>query len=88
MKRLLSVFVCIGVLVAWFFAPALSGTSGFAFRDAARSFGWQDKPLGRLWTEFHGGFVAVTLALAAVLTVYSFVIYLFRYRSVFSTPSR
>jgi hypothetical protein len=41
-----------------------------------------------LWTEFHGGFVAVTLALAAVLTVYSFVIYLFRYRSVFSTPSR
>ena len=69
--------IFIGAILAW-----------FAFRDAARSFGWQEKPLGRLWTEFHGGFVAVTLALAAVLTVYSFVVYLFRYRSVFSTPSR
>jgi CDP-diacylglycerol--glycerol-3-phosphate 3-phosphatidyltransferase len=69
--------IFIGAILAW-----------FAFRDAARSFGWQDKPFGRFWTEFHGGFVAVALALAAVLTVYSFVIYLYRYRSVFSTPSR
>lgn len=69
--------IFIGAILAW-----------FAFRDAARSFGWQDKPLARWWSEFHGDFVAVTLALAAVLTVYSFVIYLYRYRSVFSTPSR
>ncbi len=69
--------IFIGAVLAW-----------FAFRDAARSLGWQDKPFGRWWTEFHGGFVAVALALATVLTVYSFAIYLYRYRSVFSTPSR
>lgn len=69
--------IFIGAVLAW-----------FAFRDAARYLGWQDKTLGKLWTEFHGGFVAVALALSTVLTVYSFAIYLYRYRSVFSTPSR
>ncbi|MCZ6756071.1 MAG: hypothetical protein O7E49_12230, partial [Gemmatimonadetes bacterium] len=69
--------IFIGAVLAW-----------FAFRDAARSLGWQHTPLGKWWTEFHGGFVAVALALATVLTVYSFAIYLYRYRSVFSTPSR
>lgn len=69
--------IFIGSILAW-----------FAFQDAARSFGWQDQPIARFWTEFHGGLVAVTLALAAVLTVYSFAIYLYRYRSVFSTPPR
>lgn len=69
--------IFIGAILAW-----------FAFRDAARSFGWQDQPMARLWTEFHGGFVALTLALAAILTVYSFAIYLYRYRSVFSSSHR
>jgi Bacterial membrane protein YfhO len=38
LKRLLTVFVCTGVLTAWFFAPALSGRSDFAFRDAAHYY--------------------------------------------------
>ncbi len=65
--------IFIGAIFAW-----------FAFRDAFRSEGWQDSALARFWTEFHGGFVAVTLGLAALLTVYSFAIYLVRYRAVFT----
>lgn len=47
----------------------------------ARARGWE----GALWTGwslFHGFFVAVTLALAVVLTVYSMLDYLWRYRSL------
>ena len=69
--------IFIGAVLAW-----------FAFRDAARAHGWQNSPLGRFWAEFHGGFVAISLALATVLTVYSFGIYLYRYRSVFTMPRR
>lgn len=58
----------------------------FAYRDAAAQFGWQERAVGRFWTEFHGGFVAVTLALAAILTIYSFAVYLYRYRAVFTLP--
>jgi hypothetical protein len=36
------------------------------------------------WNQFHGGFVAVTLAVAALLTVYSFLLYLYRNRGLFS----
>lgn len=35
-----------------------------------------------LWSQFHGMFVAVTLAVAVVLTVYSLVVYLYRYRDL------
>ncbi|MEX0676279.1 MAG: YfhO family protein [Pirellulales bacterium] len=38
MKRRLTVFVGTGVLLAWFFAPAVSGTSSFTFRDAAHYY--------------------------------------------------
>lgn len=57
----------------------------FAFRDAwgplqlHRSWFWQ------FWKDFHGGFVAITLAAATILTVYSFAIYLYRYRELFRT---
>jgi len=34
------------------------------------------------WDEFHGAFVAVTLALALLLTVWSFAVYLYRYRAL------
>ena len=52
----------------------------FAFRDA-----WTPLKLGQstfwnFWRHFHGSFVSVTLAVATVLTVYSFGIYLYRYR--------
>lgn len=40
------------------------------------------------FTKRHGLFVAVTLAIALVLTIYSFVIYLYRYRGLFSQQGR
>ena len=35
-----------------------------------------------LWSQFHGTFVSVTLAVAVVLTAYSLVVYLYRYRDL------
>jgi uncharacterized protein (DUF2062 family) len=46
--------------------------------------GWEHNQFAQYWNEFHGGFVAVTLACAAGLTVYSFVLYLYRNRRLFS----
>lgn len=60
----------------------------FAFRDALRPLGWEGQPAARWWNQFHGGFVAVSLAIALVLTVYSFVIYLYRYRNLFYQAGR
>ncbi len=57
----------------------------FAFRDARRPLGWEHSRLADYWNEFHGGFVAVTLAIAAVLTVYSFVLYIYRYRALLTS---
>jgi CDP-diacylglycerol--glycerol-3-phosphate 3-phosphatidyltransferase len=65
--------IFIGGAIAW-----------FAFRDAIRPMGWEREAAARWWNQFHGRFVAVSLAIAAVLTVYSFVIYLYRYRALFS----
>ena len=53
-------------------------------------FAWKDlivemKLAGRyrdLWNQFHGTFIAVTLAVAVVLTVYSLGVYLYRYRAL------
>ena len=65
--------IFIGGTIAW-----------FAFRDAIKPMGWEQERAALWWNQFHGGFVAVTLAIAAVLTVYSFLIYLYRYRALFS----
>jgi len=35
-----------------------------------------------LWSQFHGMFVSITLAVAVVLTAYSLVVYLYRYRDL------
>jgi CDP-diacylglycerol--glycerol-3-phosphate 3-phosphatidyltransferase len=59
----------------------------FAYRDARRPLGWEAKPFFRFWNEFHGGFVAVTLGIAVALTVYSFLVYLYRFRALFSSRS-
>ncbi|MDH5265996.1 MAG: CDP-diacylglycerol--glycerol-3-phosphate 3-phosphatidyltransferase [Betaproteobacteria bacterium] len=56
----------------------------FAFRDAGRPLGWEHTPFFAWWSRFHGGFVAIALLLAVTLTVYSFVVYLYRYRALFS----
>lgn len=64
--------IFIGATIAW-----------FAFRDALGPLGWRDTPLARFWTHFHGGFVALTLAIATALTVYSFALYVYRNRALF-----
>jgi CDP-diacylglycerol---glycerol-3-phosphate 3-phosphatidyltransferase len=69
-------YVFIGATIAW-----------FAWKDYLVS----TRLTGRLrdaWDRFHGAVVALTLAIAVVLTVYSFVVYLYRYRALFRTPSR
>jgi hypothetical protein len=45
--------------------------------------GWENSRYADYWNQFHGGFVAVALALATLLTVYSFVLYLYRNRGLF-----
>ena len=78
-----------GKLKTVFQAIFIGGTIiWFAFRDAIRPLGWEGEPAARWWNQFHGGFVAVTLAIALVLTVYSFVIYLYRYRNLFYQAGR
>lgn len=65
--------VFIGAALAW-----------FAFQDAAIDRGWNESAFGVFWHQFHGGFVAGTLGIALTLTIYSFVIYLVQYRTLFS----
>lgn len=55
----------------------------FAFRDARKPLGWEKSRWAEYWNTFHGGVVAVTLGLAALLTIYSFAVYIYRYRSLF-----
>ena len=62
--------VFIGATIAW-----------FAWRDALLRHGWTGR-LEETWNKFHGWFVAVTLAGAILLTVYSLIVYLYRYRAV------
>ena len=64
--------IFIGATIAW-----------FAFLEALGPLGWRDTPLARFWTHFHGGFVALTLAIATALTVYSFALYVYRNRALF-----
>ena len=66
--------IFIGATIAW-----------FAFRDSLEPLGWRDRPFARFWTHFHGGFIAITLAIATLLTVYSFALYVYRNRELFRT---
>ena len=70
-----SIFV--GAVILW-----------FAFRDARKPMGWEHDRYAMFWNQFHGSFVAVTLLLAVVLTVYSFLVYIYRNRSLFNSPPR
>lgn len=63
--------IFIGAIMLW-----------FAFRDARKPMGWEHSRFAGYWNSFHGSFVAVTLAIATVLTVYSFVVYIYRYRGL------
>jgi len=63
--------IFIGATIAWF------AWKDFLVRTGVT--GW----MRDAWDEFHGTVVAVTLALALVLTVYSFAVYLYKYRALF-----
>jgi CDP-diacylglycerol--glycerol-3-phosphate 3-phosphatidyltransferase len=71
-----------GKLKATFQAIFIGATfAWFAWKDAVaelRLDGWTRD----LWETFHGAVVAVTLAAAVVLTVYSLAVYLYRYRTL------
>jgi len=57
----------------------------FAFRDAWHPLALYQSAFWQSWKGFHGAFVSVSLAIAAVLTVYSFGVYLYRYRRLWVT---
>jgi CDP-diacylglycerol--glycerol-3-phosphate 3-phosphatidyltransferase len=69
--------IFIGATIAW-----------FAWKDLIvemRWVGW----FRDFWDRFHGALVAITLAVAVVLTAYSLLVYLYRYRSLLrSQPGR
>jgi CDP-diacylglycerol--glycerol-3-phosphate 3-phosphatidyltransferase len=66
--------VFIGATILW-----------FAWKDLAAERGWRQGWLGALWERIHGTVVAVTLAIAILITLYSLGHYLYRYRSLFRT---
>jgi CDP-diacylglycerol---glycerol-3-phosphate 3-phosphatidyltransferase len=68
-------YVFIGATIAW-----------FAWKDFLVSTRLTGH-LRNVWDEFHGTVVAVTLAIAVVLTIYSFVLYLIKYRALFRSSS-
>ncbi|MDX2193907.1 MAG: CDP-alcohol phosphatidyltransferase family protein [Gemmatimonadales bacterium] len=65
--------IFIGAVILW-----------FAFRDARKPMGWEHSQYAAWWNQFHGGVVAVTLAIATFLTVSSFLQYLYHNRRLFS----
>ncbi len=60
----------------------------FAFRDARRPLGWETSRFADFWNTFHGTFVTVVLFIAAILTIYSFAVYMYRYRRLISERLR
>lgn len=68
--------VFIGATILW-----------FAWKDMRAAFGWQSQWLGSIWEQFHGAVVAITLAGAVLLTAYSLVFYVYRYRKLFRGAS-
>ncbi len=64
--------VFIGATIAW-----------FAWKDMSTAFGWEQGWFGAFWERFHGTVVALTLAIAILVTVYSLGFYMYRYRKLF-----
>lgn len=62
----------------------LGATIGwFAWKDMRAAFGWQRGRLSIFWERLHGAVIALTMAVAVVLTIYSMLVYLHRYRALF-----
>lgn len=59
----------------------------FAWKDLAGAHGWRRGWLGAFWERIHGTVVAVTLAVAILVTVYSLGHYLYRYRGLFRSAA-
>jgi len=68
--KALSQNIFIGATIAW-----------FAWKDAIAELRLAGA-FRNFWDQFHGWFVAITLAGAIVLTVYSLFVYLYRYRAL------
>ncbi|MBE0593076.1 MAG: CDP-alcohol phosphatidyltransferase family protein [Gemmatimonadales bacterium] len=64
--------VFIGATILW-----------FAWKDMEVQYGWQSGWFGRFWERFHGALVAITLGGAVLLTAFSMVVYVYRYRRLF-----
>jgi len=64
--------IFIGATIGW-----------FGWKDLRAAFGWQRLWLGVMWERVHGAVVAITLAIAVVLTCYSLLVYVYRYRALF-----
>jgi CDP-diacylglycerol--glycerol-3-phosphate 3-phosphatidyltransferase len=62
--------VFIGATIAW-----------FAWKDALAAHRWAGS-FRNFWDKFHGAVVAITLGGAVVLTVYSLIVYIYRYRAL------
>lgn len=54
----------------------------YPLRMIAEARSWEGLAAWRIWALVHGGWVAITLALALILTIYSMLDYLWRYRSL------
>ncbi len=52
-----------------------------ALRSRALERAW-DTPFWSFWKVFHGSYVVITLTIAVLLTAYSLVVYLWRYRAL------
>lgn len=59
----------------------------FAWKDLRVRFRLHENWIGAMWEKFHGALIAVTMALAVILTVYSLGVYLYRYRAVFRSAA-
>ncbi|UCC49576.1 MAG: CDP-alcohol phosphatidyltransferase family protein [Gemmatimonadota bacterium] len=57
-----------------------------ALRARALERGW-DSPFWSFWEVFHGSFVAITLTVAVLLTAYSLVAYVWKYRALVARMS-
>ena len=62
--------VFIGATIAW-----------FAWKDALAAHRWAGS-FRNFWDKFHGAVVAITLGGAVILTVYSLIVYIYRYRAL------
>ena len=68
--------IFVGATIAW-----------FAWKDFLVRTGFTGR-IRDVWDQFHGTVVAVTLGVAVVLTVYSFGVYLYKYRTLFRQAAR